>query len=176
MFVMYGTFHVPFSPGTRPKLTVPSASRGVGSCGPRPRPPPPCRAPPLGAGACAAPGCACCCASTQTVEANTAAAAAHTSAARTLLVTEELLGPARAGHYVVNPGCHLRAARSGGQGSRTPPLRGVALARRREQTLARRFENDRASVARRAAVLREASLDRHFVTDLHGVARPTLAH
>src|SRR3989442_11409578 len=41
MLVMYGTFQTPCSPGTRPRLGVPSARRGVGSGGatgpPRPR-------------------------------------------------------------------------------------------------------------------------------------------
>src|SRR5947207_1329385 len=41
MLVMYGTLHTPFSPGTRPRFGVPSASRGVGSGGPDgPRAPP----------------------------------------------------------------------------------------------------------------------------------------
>src|SRR4029450_5180175 len=50
MFVMYGTFQTPFSPRTRPRLTVPSASRGGGSGGALGPP----RPPPVGAlGACA---------------------------------------------------------------------------------------------------------------------------
>src|SRR5690349_4461779 len=84
MLVMYGVFHVPFSPGTRPKFTVPSASFGVGSAGPacRPRPRPPCAAgaPP----SCAAtdwPDCA-----IQTVPRNTNTAAALMSAVRMLFL------------------------------------------------------------------------------------------
>src|SRR5688572_19856920 len=145
MLVIYGTLHVPFSPGTRPKLTVPSASRGVGgagACAPRPParppPPPPCRAPPWPAAPPAAgapPPCGAC-ACTHTVDANTAAAVAPRSAVRRLFLTNS---PLRG-------------------------LRGNAGARSCEQPLTGRRHQNGGGVARRAAVLRQAALHGHLVT------------
>ena len=88
MLVMYGTAQTPFSPGMRPKFTVPSGSRGVGRTGPawrpRPRPPPSC------AGAAPAPA-PCCAPSTQALDENTATAVALRSAVRRLFVKGTLL-------------------------------------------------------------------------------------
>src|SRR5688572_24468876 len=154
MLVMYGTLHVPFSPGTRPKFTVPSASRGVGRAGagaPRPParpPPPPCRAPSwAGAPAAAAPPCGAC-ACNHAVDANKATAVAPESAVRRVFVTTSPLRK----------------------------LRGNALARACEQALPGRRHQDGRGVAGGAAVLGQAALDGHLVTDLHGVSGPAVAH
>ncbi len=136
---------------TRPKFTVPSASRGVGGGGPRL----PSHATALsrrrrrralrGARPAAPAPCV-----TQTVDENTTTAIAPTSAVR------------RLNCLTVYPPVAVTDL--------------CALARRREEALAGLRQDDRARVAGRAAVLREAALDGDLVADLHGVARPALPH
>src|SRR5262245_60602868 len=136
MFWMYGTRHVPFSPTTRPRFTVPSARRGVGSTFPRPA------AVPLAGGM--APSCAPAGSSaTHNDAANTATAVVPRSAARRTCVTGGLQADMRSDKC--GPGYRATASEWTGAHARNdarPRVRrrnqlGVgALARRGEQALA----------------------------------------
>ncbi len=151
---------MPFSPGTRPKLTVPSASRGVGSCGPRPRPrpPPPCRR-----------------------QLRRCRRLRGRPGLRLLLRRSPAPTPVESKHRCGSR-AHQRGAEAVGHGTFGPLEPDATLtawcpgstpAKRR---LTGRLEDNGARVAGRAAVLRQAAFDRHPFTDLHRVARPALAH
>src|SRR5262249_25015346 len=150
MLVMYGTLHTPFSPGMRPRLTVPSGRRGVGCGGPdmpRPRPPP--------EGVGCAPGCW---APTAKNAVKRTATSELSTAPRRSVRTTPLLG-----------------RRSMSRPERSAARR-VGLARRRKQPPAGRHEGDRSRVADIRAILGLRALDHHFVADVQRVARPSLTH
>src|SRR5579862_279431 len=141
--------HIPFSPGSGPRLTRPSGQCGVGRDGclalPRPPPPLPPGAAFVGsAGACAGEG--------RTVRDNTATPAAAISA-RLAIIRCCIFG--------------LLTERSN--------LWNYALARSRAQPLAGGSQRHRSRVQLLRAVFGERAVDDDFIADLHGVLGPAAA-